>query len=290
MGGFDETGRGALWFRDEGGQRREVPHVVSHSPDGLAWGYEGSGPADTALSILADITQDQGVAERWHQEFKREVVARLSLNQPFELERGSVEQWLAGKGVAIAAEWDLADRPTSMSAPGPLEERHAPVATAAHLTQRSAALDARERSLDAREAALDLRERGLDRRDLRAETWEASLQGATGTEPRWTLPAGPVKGQIETLLVLTHDDLSTVARGINVEPEWAVGVMDGSITEVDVDHVQRLCHGLHCTPYDFWGAEAGRSILHAYGPELWPRYIEPLAAPGPDLGGPELGL
>ncbi len=312
VGGFDETGRGALWFRDEGGQRREVPHVVSHSPDGLAWGYEGSGPADTALSILADITLDQGVAERWHQEFKREVVARLSLNQPFELERGSVEQWLAGKGVAIAAEWDLTG-PTSTSAPGsePLGADHAPVATAAQLAQRSAALDARERALDAREAAvasahqhvraaarsvdkacaaLDLRERGLDRRDLRAETWEASLQAATGTEPRWTLPAGPVKGQIEALMVLTHDDLSTVARGINVEPEWAAGVMDGSITEVDLNHVQRLCHGLHCTPYDFWGAEAGRSILHAYGPELWPRYIEPLAAPGPDLGGPELGL
>jgi hypothetical protein len=285
VGGFDETGRGALWFRDEGGQRREVPHVVSHSPDGLSWGYEGSGPADTALSILADITEDQAVAERWHQEFKREVVARLSLNQPFELERGSVEQWLAGKGVAIAAEWDVTNRRASMSppVPGALEVHHAPVATAAQLAQRSAALDAREH-------ALDLRERALDRRDLRAETWEASLRGTTGTEPRWTLPAGPVKGQIQTLMVLTHDDLSTVARGINVEPEWAKGVMDGSITEVDLNHVQRLCHGLHCTPYDFWGAEAGRSILHAYGPELWPRYIEPLAAPGRDLGGPELGL
>jgi hypothetical protein len=68
-------------------------------------------------------------------------------------------------------------------------------------------------------------------------------------------------------------------------------VMDGTITEVDLDHVQRLCEGLHCTPYDFWGAEAGRSIVHAYGPELWPRYIEPLAEPpGRGLGGPELGL
>ncbi len=100
-----------------------------------------------------------------------------------------------------------------------------------------------------------------------------------------------MKVQIETLLVQTQDDLATVARGINVEPEWAAGVMDGTITEVDVDHVQRLCEGLHCTPYDFWDAEAGRSIVHAYGPELWPRYIEPLAEPpGPGLGGPELGL
>ncbi len=47
-----------------------------------AWGYKGSGPADTALSILADITEDRAVAERWHQEFKREVVARLFWTNP----------------------------------------------------------------------------------------------------------------------------------------------------------------------------------------------------------------
>jgi DNA-binding Xre family transcriptional regulator len=100
-----------------------------------------------------------------------------------------------------------------------------------------------------------------------------------------------VRFQVEALLAQTQDDLPTVARGINVEPEWAAGIMDGSITEVDVDHVQRLCEGLHCTPYDFWDAEAGRSIVHAYGPELWPRWIEPLVEPpGPGLGGPELGL
>jgi hypothetical protein len=29
-------------------------HVIYHSPAGLEWGYGGSGPADTALSLLAD--------------------------------------------------------------------------------------------------------------------------------------------------------------------------------------------------------------------------------------------
>jgi hypothetical protein len=264
----------------------------------LAWGYEGNGPADTAMSILADISEDPAVAERWHQEFKREVVTRLSVNQPFELDRADVERWLAGKGVAVTAEWELGERSPSALAPSPgVQEPHGsrnprPVPTVSQLAQRGAALDSRQSTLDAREAALDARERDLDRRDLRAETWESSLRASTGViEPSWTLPAEPVKGQIETLLVLTHDDLPTVARGINVEPEWAKGVMDGSITEVDLDHVQRLCEGLHCTPYDFWDAESGHSIVHAYGPELWPRYIEPLASPPePDLGGPGLGL
>ena len=29
-------------------------HVIYHSPTGFAWGYGGSGPADLAMSILAD--------------------------------------------------------------------------------------------------------------------------------------------------------------------------------------------------------------------------------------------
>ena len=33
-------------------------HVVHHSPTGLEWGYGGSGPADTALSILADYFEE----------------------------------------------------------------------------------------------------------------------------------------------------------------------------------------------------------------------------------------
>lgn len=30
-------------------------HIVQHSPTGMTWGYSGSGPHDTALSILADF-------------------------------------------------------------------------------------------------------------------------------------------------------------------------------------------------------------------------------------------
>jgi hypothetical protein len=37
-----------------GGPGRELRHIIRHSPTGLEWGYGGSGPADTALSILTD--------------------------------------------------------------------------------------------------------------------------------------------------------------------------------------------------------------------------------------------
>jgi hypothetical protein len=53
-----------------------LPHRVRHSPTGLSWGYGGSGPADTARSILADHLG-------WvphpavYQQFKEDIVARL---------------------------------------------------------------------------------------------------------------------------------------------------------------------------------------------------------------------
>ncbi len=41
-------------YVEQCGRRRPLCHVVHHSPSGLSWGYGGSGPADTALSILAN--------------------------------------------------------------------------------------------------------------------------------------------------------------------------------------------------------------------------------------------
>jgi hypothetical protein len=59
----------------------------NHSPDGPNWGYGGSGPAQLALALLADVAPDF-VAERLYQRFKFEVVAGLghdawTLEQPF---------------------------------------------------------------------------------------------------------------------------------------------------------------------------------------------------------------
>jgi len=39
---------------DDGAIGRPLSHRVRHSPTGFEWGYEGSGPADTARSILAE--------------------------------------------------------------------------------------------------------------------------------------------------------------------------------------------------------------------------------------------
>ena len=141
----------------------------------------------------------------------------------------------------------------------------------------------------ARAEALCTWEQALDRREAQLEVRAAALDALEGVEPAWTVPAAPAAAQLRALIIETGDDVATVAHGLGVDPGWARGVLTGEITEVAVPDVQRLCEGLHCSPYDLFGAEAARSIAHAYGPELWPRYIEPLEPLGVEgLGkGPE---
>lgn len=49
---------------------RPSQKVFNHSPDGFAWSYAGSGPAQLALAILLHAGLPKGDAVRWHQSFK----------------------------------------------------------------------------------------------------------------------------------------------------------------------------------------------------------------------------
>ena len=64
-----------------------------HSPDGFAWGYGGSGPAQLSQAILADFLGNDRRAERLYQHFKFAVIGRLPQR----------ERWiLTGEEVASA--------------------------------------------------------------------------------------------------------------------------------------------------------------------------------------------
>ena len=54
----------------------EVPHQKYHSPTGMEYGYEGSGPSDLARSILYYHTGNMP-APQLYQQFKREHIATL---------------------------------------------------------------------------------------------------------------------------------------------------------------------------------------------------------------------
>ena len=82
---------------------RPLLHVVYHSPDGFECGYGGSGPADLALSILADHFGERpekkkvGACRCWqlHQAFKREFVAPAD-REGFTVTSEQIEAWLQG--------------------------------------------------------------------------------------------------------------------------------------------------------------------------------------------------
>jgi hypothetical protein len=64
--------------------------LANHSPDGFAWGYGGSGPAQLALAILADALNDGERAVRLHQDYKWRVIGRLAQNEPWIIQHAEV--------------------------------------------------------------------------------------------------------------------------------------------------------------------------------------------------------
>jgi len=51
--------------------------LANHSPSGFEWGYGGSGPAQLALALLLDYTDNEEVALAEYKAFKTEVVSQL---------------------------------------------------------------------------------------------------------------------------------------------------------------------------------------------------------------------
>jgi hypothetical protein len=77
--GYRQSGQAIVEKRP--GQDRLTPDrslaLVNHSPSGFEWGYGGSGPAQLALALLLDYTDDEAFALDHYQEFKTEVVSQL---------------------------------------------------------------------------------------------------------------------------------------------------------------------------------------------------------------------
>ena len=64
------------------------------SPTGFEWTYEGNGPAQLALALLADHLGDDAKALRLHQSFMRAVVAEL--DNSWELTSAEIDAALRG--------------------------------------------------------------------------------------------------------------------------------------------------------------------------------------------------
>ena len=90
------TSDGLQVFRNQDGQWLPLPprlDLDNHSPTGFECGYGGSGPAQLALAILADMYSD-GLALKWHQPFKWRVISQLPKNSDWELTGDEVRKHL----------------------------------------------------------------------------------------------------------------------------------------------------------------------------------------------------
>ncbi len=113
----DEFGPVELCAVYEDGSVRFVSAVSYHSPTGLEYGYGGSGPADMALTILADFHgldvgelgrkmssgdgHDWSQAElrsiNWHQALKFELIAKADRSVPLIVYVGDIVQFIASQ-------------------------------------------------------------------------------------------------------------------------------------------------------------------------------------------------
>jgi hypothetical protein len=131
---------------------------------------------------------------------------------------------------------------------------------------------------DNREARLEALALRLERRAVALAIWERSLSSESVVSFDARVPSAPVAAAIRRLQRdgELDPDLQLCARGLGLNPALLESILDGTTAELDLPAVRAVCEGLHCSPYDLWGTEVGRRVLPVYGPEHWPRHIEPL--------------
>ena len=71
-----EIDTGRVWLNGKELDPLDSQRVVNHSPDGFAWGYGGSGPAQLALAICLEIYIRE-TALKLYQAFKWKYIAIL---------------------------------------------------------------------------------------------------------------------------------------------------------------------------------------------------------------------
>jgi hypothetical protein len=76
-----KTEHGAAVLVEEDGEFRALDprhDLRCHSPDGFSWGYSGSGPAQLALALAADVLGDAEKAQDLYQQLKFKLIGGLS--------------------------------------------------------------------------------------------------------------------------------------------------------------------------------------------------------------------
>jgi hypothetical protein len=77
--------------------------IINHSPDGFAWGYIGSGPAQLALALILDATNDEHTALNCYQWFKMDRLSGLNRAHGWVITRDEILEYVESRA-ALARE------------------------------------------------------------------------------------------------------------------------------------------------------------------------------------------
>jgi len=67
--------------------------LKNHSPLGLSWGYNGSGPTQAALAVLCDFTKDDEFSLKYYMDFKNDVICQLP-RKDCVLKYSEIQHWV----------------------------------------------------------------------------------------------------------------------------------------------------------------------------------------------------
>ncbi len=102
------TPRGLTVFRPNGTPLPTRLDLQNHSPTGFSCGFGGSGPAQLALALLADVFDDD-IALEHYQDFKWSIIAKLPRDKPWSLTVEQIREAVSHDPlVAVASYFDYA--------------------------------------------------------------------------------------------------------------------------------------------------------------------------------------
>jgi len=68
--------------------------IRNHSPTGFSWGYLGSGPAQLALALMMDFTNEESFVLHHYQMFKEKVVANFDIKKDWTITGEEMMQYM----------------------------------------------------------------------------------------------------------------------------------------------------------------------------------------------------
>lgn len=78
------------------GNISNVPKQIS-SAWFYTWGYQGTGPHDLAMNILFHWTGNAGFAQYWSTELVQDVISRIPIDVPAEINAEYISNWVEAK-------------------------------------------------------------------------------------------------------------------------------------------------------------------------------------------------